>query len=138
MRRVAHLAGLVWSAPVAALGLLLAAAIWALGWRKRWSWSPGLVLEVEVQGPLAEWLRRPRTQPDGDLFWWSGFTVGWTVLYWHEPDERIRLHERRHIQQYRALGVLMPVLYLALLPFGYRRHLLERDADEYASRQLAA
>jgi hypothetical protein len=59
----------------------------------------------------------------------SAFTVGDCVLYACTPTDRLRVHESRHIAQYRLFGpFFLPVYFLLLLVFGYRNHPLERDA----------
>lgn len=59
----------------------------------------------------------------------SAFTLGECVLYRVPPTPAVRVHERRHVTQYRMLGpFFLPVYFVLLAAFGYWNHPLERDA----------
>ena len=82
------------------------------------------VCEVVIKGRFADWMRRP----NADGWSWRGFTLGAVVLYWGQPDEEIRRHERMHVRQNFVWGPLYPLVYLVLLAiYGYKRHPMERD-----------
>ncbi len=64
----------------------------------------------------------------------AAFTVGDCVLYRLPPTAAVRVHERRHVTQYRVLGPLfLPVYFVLLAAFGYWNHPLERDARRVES-----
>jgi hypothetical protein len=68
----------------------------------------------------------------------SAFTVGDCVLYRAAPCDPIRVHELRHIAQYRVLGPLfLPAYFVLLALCGYRDHPLERDACRWEERWAA-
>jgi len=47
------------------------------------------------------------------------------------------LHERHHIRQYMAWGpFFIPVYLLLAIPFGYRRHPMERAARRAAGEDV--
>ena len=57
------------------------------------------------------------------------FTLGDCVLWNVAPTPRLRIHELRHVTQYRLLGpFFLPLYFVLLLLFGYWNHPLERDA----------
>lgn len=65
----------------------------------------------------------------------SAFTLGDCILYSVPPQRNLRVHERRHVAQYRLFGpFFLPVYFLLLLFFGYYRHPLERDARRHEKR----
>ena len=67
----------------------------------------------------------------------SAFTMGDCVLYAVDPTPALRVHEGRHIWQYRVLGpFFLPVYFLLLLRYGYWEHPLERDARAWEQRML--
>jgi hypothetical protein len=132
-----RLLGQLWSLPYAAIGLAGALVFWGLGWVDVAAWRNG-ALELVCGGPFARWMNRPRPQVESQqVRQWNGFTLGWTIFFWRAPDGHLRAHERRHVDQALWLGVLYPVLYLALLLVrGYREHPLEVDARRAAHREL--
>ncbi len=63
----------------------------------------------------------------------SAMTVGFVILSSRPLAGRLLAHERHHVRQYMALGPLfIPVYLLLAIPFGYRRHPMERAADRAA------
>ncbi|MBA2670046.1 MAG: hypothetical protein H0U67_06740 [Gemmatimonadetes bacterium] len=67
----------------------------------------------------------------------SAFTMGDCVLYTVPPTSALRVHEGRHVWQYRMLGPLfLPVYFLLMARYGYWDHPLERDARAYEERML--
>jgi hypothetical protein len=61
--------------------------------------------------------------------WARGCALPGVILVRYPVDARVLEHEARHVRQWRALGLLFPLAYLALtLVFGYRDNPLEIDA----------
>ena len=59
----------------------------------------------------------------------SAMTIGFVVLSSRPLEGRMLAHERHHVHQYMAWGPLFIPVYFALaIPFGYRRHPMERAA----------
>jgi hypothetical protein len=59
----------------------------------------------------------------------SAMTVGFVVLSSRPLEGRLLAHERHHVRQYMVWGPLfIPVYVLLAIPFGYRRHPMERTA----------
>jgi hypothetical protein len=59
----------------------------------------------------------------------SAMTVGFVVLSAKPLEGRLLAHERHHVLQYMAWGPLfIPIYFLLAIPFGYRRHPMERAA----------
>jgi hypothetical protein len=63
----------------------------------------------------------------------SAMTVGFVILSSAPLEGRLLAHERHHVRQYMAWGPLfIPVYFLLAIPFGYRRHPMERAAERAA------
>ena len=63
----------------------------------------------------------------------AAMTVGFVILSGRPMEGRLLAHELHHVRQYAAWGPLFIPVYLALaIPFGYRRHPLERSAERAA------
>ena len=63
----------------------------------------------------------------------SAMTVGLVILSSRPLRGRLLAHERHHVRQYLAWGPLFIPAYLLLaIPFGYRRHPMERAAERAA------
>jgi hypothetical protein len=63
----------------------------------------------------------------------SAMTVGLVILAARPLEGRLLAHERHHVRQYLAWGPLfIPVYLLLAIPFGYRRHPMERAAQRAA------
>ena len=113
--------GFVWTLPNTLLGLILGL----------------LTFQVpRVQDGLVLFDRRAR-----GLTWLmpafgrSAMTVGFVVLSATTLEGRLLAHERHHVRQYMAWGPLfIPVYFLLAIPFGYRRHPMERGAERAAAR----
>lgn len=59
----------------------------------------------------------------------SAMTIGFVVLSSRPLEGRMLAHERHHVHQYMTWGPLFIPVYFALaIPFGYRRHPMERAA----------
>jgi hypothetical protein len=108
--------GFVWTSPNTLLGLVLGALTFQ---------APRL------EGALIVFDRVPR-----GLTWLmprfgrSAMTVGFVILSSVRVEGRLLTHERHHVRQYMAWGPLfIPVYFLLAIPFGYRRHPMERAAE---------
>lgn len=63
----------------------------------------------------------------------AAMTVGFVILSGVPVEGRLLAHERHHIRQYMAWGpFFIPVYLLLAIPFGYRRHPMERAARRAA------
>lgn len=59
----------------------------------------------------------------------AAMTVGFVIVSSVPVERRLLAHERHHIRQSMAWGPLFVPVYLALaIPYGYRRHPMERRA----------
>lgn len=124
--------GVVWALPNTVLGLIAGLVGLAFGahahWRPRdlavvfhcWPWGPGGALTL------------------GNVILHTGDTLDSTcVTYAHraghcdEPPILLADHERAHVYQYMALGVLFLPLYLVCGGISVRNR-FERAADRYA------
>jgi hypothetical protein len=108
--------GFVWTLPNTLLGLVL-----------------GLLTfqRPRLEGGLVVFDRRPR-----GLTWMlprlgrAAMTVGFVIVSAVPVEGRLLAHERHHVRQYMAWGPLFIPVYLVLaVPFGYRRHPMERAAE---------
>jgi hypothetical protein len=64
----------------------------------------------------------------------SAMTVGFVIVSAAPVEGRLLAHERHHVRQYMAWGPLfVPVYLLLAIPFGYRRHPMERAAERAAA-----
>jgi hypothetical protein len=63
----------------------------------------------------------------------AAMTVGFVIVSGVPVEGRLLEHERHHIRQYMAWGPLfIPVYLLLSVPYGYRRHPMERAARRAA------
>lgn len=63
----------------------------------------------------------------------AAMTVGFVIVSGVPVEGRLLAHECHHIRQYMAWGPLfIPVYLLLAVPFGYRRHPMERSARRAA------
>jgi hypothetical protein len=63
----------------------------------------------------------------------SAKTVGLVILSSRPLSGRLLAHERHHVRQYLAWGpFFIPAYLLMAIPFGYRRHPMERAAERAA------
>jgi hypothetical protein len=63
----------------------------------------------------------------------SAMTVGFVIVSAVTVEGVLLAHERHHVRQYCAWGPLfIPVYLLLAIPFGYRRHPMERTARRAA------
>jgi hypothetical protein len=64
----------------------------------------------------------------------SAMTVGLVILSSRPLEGRLLAHELHHVRQYLAWGpFFLPVYFLLAIPYGYRRHPMERAADRAAA-----
>jgi hypothetical protein len=132
LRRVAIVLGLVWALPNTLLGLIAGVVGLAFGahahWRPsdlavvfhRWPWGPGGALTL------------------GNVILHTGDSLDSTCVTYahragHGDEAPIMLadHERAHVYQYMALGLLFLPLYLVCGGISVRNP-FERAADRYA------
>lgn len=116
MRRVAFALGFVWTLPNTTLGLLLGLLTFQV------PRLHGGALCFDRRGPRGlTWLlaRMRRT----------AMTLGFVIVSSVPVEGRLLAHERHHIRQSMVWGPLFVPVYLALaIPYGYRRHPMERRA----------
>jgi hypothetical protein len=111
--------GFVWTLPNTVFGLIL-----GLLTLQRPRLDRGLI--VFDRGPRGLTWLLPRLGR-------SAMTVGFVILSAVPVEGRLLAHERHHVRQYMAWGPLFIPVYLALsVPFGYRRHPMERAAERAA------
>lgn len=125
MRALAFL----WAAPCTALGLLLA---WAGGCRRT---AGGLEFLAPRRGPWRRFFAQG----------WAAITIGEVIVFADAEAQGapwVQAHERRHVEQYRRLGPLFPVVYatcsvlaLAMGRDPYRDNWLEIDASLAANER---
>ena len=109
--------GFLWTSPNTLIGLALGLLTF-----QRPRLAHGLVLFDRTPRGLTRLLPR---------FGRSAMTVGFVVLSARSVEGSLLAHERHHVRQYCAFGPLfLPVYFLLAIPYGYRRHPLERRARE--------
>jgi hypothetical protein len=119
VRAVPTWLGFVWTSPNTLLGLLLGALTFQL---------------PRLEGAAIVFDRAPR-----GLTWLmprlgrSAMTVGFVIVSSVRLEGRLLAHEQHHVRQYMWWGPLfIPVYFLLAIPFGYRRHPMERAAERAA------
>lgn len=122
--------GVVWASPVSLAGLLAGLAAVPFGSRPRFSdaslvfhgypWGPGGALAL---GNVILHTGRSLDEP----------TLTYACVARGSRDQRVRLgdHERAHVYQYLALGLLFLPLYFACGGISHRNR-FEQAADRYA------
>lgn len=119
--RILWALGGLWALPYTLLGMLLGASS---------SCRP-----QRSHGALNYYVRKGPVRLVCDRLGIAAFTLGDCVLYVVEPTNNLRVHEGRHIAQYRALGpFFLPLYYLLLMIYGYANHPLEKDARDHERR----
>jgi hypothetical protein len=117
--------GFVWTLPNTVLGLVLGVFTF-----QRPRWSGGLVLFDRAPRGVTWLLQRAGR---------TAMTVGFVVLSATPVAGTLLAHERHHVRQYSAWGPLFIPVYLALaIPYGYRRHPMERAAQRAAGELEAS
>jgi hypothetical protein len=111
--------GFLWAMPNTLLGLVLGALTFQ---------SPRIHGGVIVfdRGPRGvTWLLRAMNR--------TAMTLGFVIVSAAPVEGRLLAHERHHVRQSMLWGPLFVPVYLALaIPFGYRRHPMERGARRAA------
>jgi len=122
--RPLELLGFVWTLPNTLLGL----ALGALTFQRPRIHGGAIVFDRVPRGvtALLAGMRR------------AAMTVGFVILAAVPVEGHLLVHERHHIRQYMAWGPLFIPVYLALgIPYGYRRHPMERAARRAAGEEPA-
>jgi hypothetical protein len=113
------LLGFTWTLPNTLLGLVLG----ALTFQRPRVHGGAIVFDRAPRGVTALLLGMRR----------SAMTVGFVIVSAVPVEGRLLVHERHHIRQFMAWGPLFIPVYVALaVPFGYRRHPMERAARRAA------
>lgn len=113
--RPLDLFGFVWSLPNTLLGL----ALGALTFQTPRILGGAIVFDRTARG--VTWLLAKMHR--------TAMTVGFVILSARPLEGRLLAHERHHIRQSMVWGPLFVPVYVALaVPFGYRRHPMERAA----------
>ena len=132
LRTFAQLLGILWASPNTALGLVAGSVGLAFGAHAhlrprdlaivfhRWPWGPGGALT------LGNTILHTGDTLDSDCV-----TYAHRAGHLQEPSIRLADHERAHVYQYMALGVLFLPLYLISGGVSVRNR-FERAADRYA------
>jgi hypothetical protein len=113
--RPLDLLGFVWSLPNTLLGL----ALGALTFQAPRIHGGVIVFDRRARG--ITWLLAKMHR--------TAMTIGFVIVSARPLEGRLLAHERHHVRQSMMLGPLFVPLYVALaVPFGYRRHPMERAA----------
>jgi hypothetical protein len=111
--------GFLWAMPNTLLGLVLGALTFQ---------SPRIHGGVIVfdRGPRGvTWLLRAMNR--------TAMTLGFVIISAAPVEGRLLAHERHHVRQSMLWGPMFVPVYLTLaIPFGYRRHPMERAARRAA------
>ena len=117
-----ELLGFAWTLPNTLLGLLLG----AFTFQRPRIRGGAIVFDRGPRGVTAL-LRTMRR---------SAMTVGFVILSAVPVEGRLLAHERHHIRQFMIWGPLFIPVYVALaIPYGYRRHPMERAARRAAGEE---
>jgi hypothetical protein len=114
--------GFLWTVPNTVLGLLLG----LLTFQAPRAHGGAIVFDRTPRG-LTRILRAMHR---------TAMTVGFVIVAAVPVEGRLLSHERHHIRQYMAWGpFFIPVYVLLAIPFGYRRHPMERAARRAAGEE---
>ena len=117
--RPLELLGFVWTVPNTVLGLVLG----ALTFRLPRAHGGAFVFDGSPRG-LTRLLRAMGR---------TAMTVGFVIVAAVPVEGTLLAHERHHIRQYSRWGpFFIPVYLILVIPFGYRRHPMERAARRAA------
>ena len=117
--------GFIWTSPNTLLGLLLGLLTFQVP-----RLAHGLVLFDRGPRGLTALMRRAGR---------GAMTIGFVVLSSVPVEGHLLAHERHHVRQYCAWGPLFIPVYLVLaIPYGYRRHPMERRARRAAGEEREA
>lgn len=120
--RPLELLGFTWTLPNTVLGLVLG----ALTFQRPRIHGGAIVFDRGPRGVTSVLVAMHR----------SAMTVGFVILASVPVEGRLLMHERHHVRQYMAWGPLFIPVYLALgIPYGYRRHPMERAARRAAGEE---
>lgn len=116
MRRVLFTLGFVWALPTTAIGLVLGLLTFQV------PRLHGGALVFDRRGPRGlTWVLAKMHR--------SAMTVGFVIVAAVPVEGRLLEHERHHVRQSMAWGPLfLPAYLLLAIPYGYRRHPMERRA----------
>ncbi len=119
MRLVPTWLGFCWTLPNTAIGLLLGVFTFQLPRVAHGA----LIFDRSPRGLTWIMTRAGRT----------AMTVGFVILSAEPVQGTLLAHEQHHIRQFMTFGPLfIPVYFLLAIPFGYRRHPMERAARHAA------
>jgi hypothetical protein len=111
--------GFVWAMPNTLLGLVVG----ALTFQTPRIHGGAIVFDRGTRG--VTWLLRAMNR--------TAMTLGFVIVSSAPVEGRLLAHERHHVRQSMLWGPLFVPVYLALaIPFGYRRHPMERAARRAA------
>jgi hypothetical protein len=111
--------GFVWAMPNTLLGLVVG----ALTFQTPRIHGGAIVFDRGPRG--VTWLLRAMNR--------TAMTLGFVIVSAAPVEGRLLAHERHHVRQSMLWGPLFVPVYLALaIPFGYRRHPMERAARRAA------
>ncbi len=111
--------GFVWAMPNTLLGLVVG----ALTFQTPRIHGGAIVFDRGPRG--VTWLLRAMNR--------TAMTLGFVIVSAAPVEGRLLAHERHHVRQSMLWGPLFVPVYLALtIPFGYKRHPMERAARRAA------
>lgn len=111
--------GFIWTLPNTLLGLVLGLLTFQL---PRFA-DGAMIFDRTPRGVTALMPRANR----------AAITIGFVIVSARPVTGTLLAHERHHIRQYCAWGPLfIPVYVLLAIPYGYRRHPMERRAQRAA------
>jgi hypothetical protein len=111
--------GFVWAMPNTLLGLVVG----ALTFQTPRIHGGAIVFDRGPRG--VTWMLRAMNR--------TAMTLGFVIVSATPVEGRLLAHERHHVRQSMLWGPLFVPVYLALaIPFGYRRHPMERAARRAA------
>jgi hypothetical protein len=114
--------GFLWTSPNTLIGLILGLLTF-----QRPRLADGLILFDQSPRGLTRLMPRVHR---------TAMTVGFVVVAAVPLEGALLEHERHHVRQYAVLGPLfLPVYFLLAIPFGYRRHPMERRARRAAGQE---
>jgi hypothetical protein len=120
-----ELLGFTWTLPNTLLGLVLG----ALTFQRPRVHGGAIVFDRGPRGLTALLLSMRR----------SAMTIGFVIVSAVPVEGRLLAHERHHVRQFMAWGPLFIPVYVALaVPYGYRRHPMERAARRAAGEEEPA
>ena len=121
--RPVDLLGFAWTMPNTIVGL----ALGALTFQRPRIHGGAIVFDRTPRG-LTRLLPR---------FHRTAMTIGFVIVSARPLEGRLLAHEQHHVRQFMRLGPLFGPVYLALaIPFGYRRHPMERAARRAAGEPV--